>query len=602
MGVVVLGMHRSGTSAATRVINLLGVPLCRPSDLVPSHDGNERGHWECLPLVGMNEQLLRDLESRWWCPPDDLAEVAALATDDERATRATRTFQASHPTTEWVWKDPRLSVLLPFWRRVLPTETVALMMYRDPLEVARSLHSRSDVTPRFGLALWERYVALAVRGAEGLPTLYCSYQSLLDDPVAWAGRVAAFLSEHGVPATLPNSAAGIRAFVSQQMRHASRPARPVALSPAQEQWQAFLRRRSQDEVALTPDPEADSATRALMNQVRVSYGLASPAPTATGPRDPVQRVVVAEPRTGRHPPGHGAVSVLLFPHGRAATDADAARLRPRFPADAEFVTVADSDDPEVPDAGTTSGGLLRVQRPGRMSLAARLDLAREVAAGELIVVLAGAPVTPRPGWLPTLRTALNEHPDAAVVAPAMCGTDGTDPVYGLTIDPVFVDVDWQCDTTSPRDAFPIWAATVTALVTTRRHLEAIGGFDASLSGAGREDMDLCLRLWRTGWQCLAVPAAEVVVDVETPDADDVDLLVNLLRLGTVHLSRERLREQVASVAGCEGFATALARVTASDAGRRRGVVDAQAWYATDELSRVTGLPMTDTAVPAGHDA
>ena len=120
MSVVVLGMHRSGTSAATRVISLLGVPLCQPADLLCTHHGNDPGHWESAPLVAENERLLGSLTSSWWCPPRNTDEVAGLASDATRV-RASRTiFSGSFPTPQWVWKDPRTCLLLPFWRQALP--------------------------------------------------------------------------------------------------------------------------------------------------------------------------------------------------------------------------------------------------------------------------------------------------------------------------------------------------------------------------------------------------------------------------------------------------------------------------------------------------
>ena len=58
MSAIVLGMHRSGTSAATRMASLLGVPVCRPDDLSADRKGNERGVWESASLVRYNDRLL----------------------------------------------------------------------------------------------------------------------------------------------------------------------------------------------------------------------------------------------------------------------------------------------------------------------------------------------------------------------------------------------------------------------------------------------------------------------------------------------------------------------------------------------------------------
>ncbi|HZV10643.1 MAG TPA: hypothetical protein VFF94_12845, partial [Novosphingobium sp.] len=61
--VVVLGMHRSGTSALARIVSLLGADL--PATLMPADASNVAGHWESGPVCGVNEALLASAGSRW---------------------------------------------------------------------------------------------------------------------------------------------------------------------------------------------------------------------------------------------------------------------------------------------------------------------------------------------------------------------------------------------------------------------------------------------------------------------------------------------------------------------------------------------------------
>src|SRR5262245_37750610 len=60
---LVLGMHRSGTSAITRIFNLLGADL--PKNLMSSGPGNELGHWESNDLVIIHDDLLTSAGSKW---------------------------------------------------------------------------------------------------------------------------------------------------------------------------------------------------------------------------------------------------------------------------------------------------------------------------------------------------------------------------------------------------------------------------------------------------------------------------------------------------------------------------------------------------------
>src|SRR5438270_6382452 len=112
-------MHRSGTSAATRVINLLGAATCAPEDMARG-PWNPTGLWESRTLNGFDDELLEQMGHSWFGPPPAGAgyeEAAArIATTGEEARRV---FETIHPQRPWVWKDPRACLLLPFWRGVL---------------------------------------------------------------------------------------------------------------------------------------------------------------------------------------------------------------------------------------------------------------------------------------------------------------------------------------------------------------------------------------------------------------------------------------------------------------------------------------------------
>ena len=78
-GVVVLGMHRSGTSLITRLVSLLGIEVCRYEDLLVGGARNPRGHWESVSLNAYNDRLLEELGCTWFCPPPmDAAETSGL--------------------------------------------------------------------------------------------------------------------------------------------------------------------------------------------------------------------------------------------------------------------------------------------------------------------------------------------------------------------------------------------------------------------------------------------------------------------------------------------------------------------------------------------
>jgi hypothetical protein len=197
IGVYVLGMHRSGTSALARVIDLLGVPLAEGRMLAPS-DANPAGYWEPELLVNFNEFLLKRLGGSWNSPPP--LEITAHGGHvlREHASLARDLFQALHPGDQWAWKDPRNCLLLPFWRTVVDDRAVVVIAHRDPAEVAASLGRRASFAETTAIALWERYARSAMFASRDLPRLVVDYADLVGEPVRAVSRVGAFLAAHGL--------------------------------------------------------------------------------------------------------------------------------------------------------------------------------------------------------------------------------------------------------------------------------------------------------------------------------------------------------------------------------------------------------------------
>jgi len=221
-GVLVLGMHRSGTSAATRLVNLLGPATCVPGDMVRG-PWNPSGHFESRSLMHLNNSLLAQMGCTWWSPPPAGAGYGAAANriTTSRA-QARRAFRRVHRGAPWVWKDPRTSVLVPFWRATLGPRLAAVVVVRNPLEVARSLERRHDVPVPFGLALWERYSRLILEHCAGMPVLVTRYGDLVADPDAWSAAARAFLAGLGMRLGPESAPAGaVAGFVDPELRHST---------------------------------------------------------------------------------------------------------------------------------------------------------------------------------------------------------------------------------------------------------------------------------------------------------------------------------------------------------------------------------------------
>jgi SAM-dependent methyltransferase len=189
---VVLGMHRSGTSAAARVLSLLGARL--PTNLLaPEADQNPSGFWESEDIIAFNDEVLRSLRSRWddmlglrlcYAPELDRPELIGRA-----ASLIERAFGQTGPI---VLKDPRISILLPLWRRALVDagyDPAYILVLRNPLETAESLARRNGFPQRKSLLLWSSYTLAAERFTRGEPRAVLRYADLLAD---WRAQLPLF--------------------------------------------------------------------------------------------------------------------------------------------------------------------------------------------------------------------------------------------------------------------------------------------------------------------------------------------------------------------------------------------------------------------------
>lgn len=212
--VVVLGMHRSGTSAATRIINLLGPSIGRDADLRRGPD-NPTGHWESASLTAFNDRLLNIFGGTYAAPlplQEGWEEEDVIAALYEEGRKV---FASVHSGRTWVWKDPRTCLTLPFWRKVWGEKPVVVYVHREPLEVALSLSRRDGLGKAHCIALWERYARSALQSAHDLPFLTVRFDELTTNALKVVESIRMNLSELGV--IVNENVAEAAAFVSNEL-------------------------------------------------------------------------------------------------------------------------------------------------------------------------------------------------------------------------------------------------------------------------------------------------------------------------------------------------------------------------------------------------
>lgn len=139
---LILGMHRSGTSYLARLMQSLGVFI--GDELVGPKKGNPRGHFEALPMLEFHQKLIaaRIDESRRAFDDGMLAQKP-LSGDYSEAEKeeAFHLVEAMRRPGHWGWKEPRTSLFLDLWTQLLPSAR-AVIVYRHPLEVHQSMLRR----------------------------------------------------------------------------------------------------------------------------------------------------------------------------------------------------------------------------------------------------------------------------------------------------------------------------------------------------------------------------------------------------------------------------------------------------------------------------
>jgi glycosyltransferase involved in cell wall biosynthesis len=193
--VLVLGMHRSGTSAATRCLNMVGVEV-GPNLLVPD-GGNSKGYWEHADAVRINDTLLASFGLNWWSlkplPNGWMDSTAAREARCEIERLVNRDFAA---IPLWGIKDPRMCRLAPLWIDVLVGMGIrvsAVFVVRPVLEVARSLAKAHGLSEGASVLSWIQHTAEAEHATRTLPRILVSYDQLLSDPVGVLEQTSASL-------------------------------------------------------------------------------------------------------------------------------------------------------------------------------------------------------------------------------------------------------------------------------------------------------------------------------------------------------------------------------------------------------------------------
>jgi hypothetical protein len=221
--IIILGMHRSGTSATTGMLNCLGVTLGK--NLYAGHENiNAKGYFEHSGLANNNEEALLAINSAWddilpkdpdWWKNEELAHYAQ---------KIEHYFQTDFSkATVWAIKDPRFCRLLPWWLEILNTHRINskfVIVIRPPHEVYLSLKKRDGFSLEKSYLLWLLHYLDAEYWTRGMPRAFVTFESLVNNPVATFSNIEQSLDLR-FPISPEQASESLSQFISKDLIHHS---------------------------------------------------------------------------------------------------------------------------------------------------------------------------------------------------------------------------------------------------------------------------------------------------------------------------------------------------------------------------------------------
>ena len=187
--VIILGMHRSGTSMIGGVLSKLGVDMGK--ELVGKSWSNPLGHFEDKEFLSLNNRILEAAGGSWNSPPGRKAILSQKAT----FVKQIKNLIGKGDSEIWGWKDPRTSLTIELYMSYL-ADPYFLVCHRDPEAIAKSLKRRDKMNIEEARRLAERYeerIESFFRERPELRRLDLNYEEVTKNPEEWVQRVIEFV-------------------------------------------------------------------------------------------------------------------------------------------------------------------------------------------------------------------------------------------------------------------------------------------------------------------------------------------------------------------------------------------------------------------------
>lgn len=216
--IVVLGMHRSGTSTITRALQVFGIDL--GDRLFPPLAPNPKGYWEDGDILGLNIEMLNFLHYKWQ-QVTQIHDTDVLRLEKQGyLLRAVELLRSKlEDKTIFSFKDPRVTQLLPFWKQVFMLggwDVSYIIAIRNPLSIVKSLQKRDNFDTRYSYLLWLSYIVTALQHTVNEKRILVEYDRLLNDTESALRHISVFIA---LPIDEREYYTFINDFIDKSLRH-----------------------------------------------------------------------------------------------------------------------------------------------------------------------------------------------------------------------------------------------------------------------------------------------------------------------------------------------------------------------------------------------
>jgi len=192
--IIVLGMHRSGTSAVTGLLEKFGIYL--GNKLLEANIGNLKGYFENEIFVEFNKEVLLDLNSYH---EDIEFNFYSIKNIDKYVDKLCDIIETEFKNVNiFAIKDPRISLLFPIYQKAMEKKGIDIKIIRpirEPSEVAVSFKKASDIEYEHSFALWINYNLLAEFYTRDMEKLYITYNDLVYNTKETLFRISNFINK-----------------------------------------------------------------------------------------------------------------------------------------------------------------------------------------------------------------------------------------------------------------------------------------------------------------------------------------------------------------------------------------------------------------------